>query len=218
MDSVFDTVISKKIPLILILILAATLRLWNLGGVPPSTSNDEASIGYNAYSVSKIGVDEYGTFPVISQRAYDDWRRSTYLFLVVPFVATLGLHSVPIRLPAVILSVLTVLATYYIVIALFKKQSRRAEITALSASLLLAISPWHVYISRLGHESNAYLSFFVFGVLFFLQGIRSWKKMLLSMVCFLLSMISYYAGQVIVPLLAIGILLLYGKQLRETLR
>lgn len=203
----------KKYLLILILILAATLRLWNLGSVPPSTSNDEASIGYNAYSVTKIGVDEYGKFPLISQRAYDDWRRSTYLLLTVPFIATMGLHSVPIRLPSVILSILTVLATYYIVLRLFKKQSDMAEYTALTASLLLAISPWHVYISRVGHESNAYMSFFVFGILFFLEGIRVWKKLFLSMLFFMLSMVSYYAGQVIVPLMAVGLFVTYRDYL-----
>lgn len=218
MHNVLEAIVSKKNILILILVLAATLRLWNLGSVPPSTSNDEASIGYNAYSVSKIGVDEYGKFPLISQRAYDDWRRSTYLLLVVPFVFALGLHSVPIRLPAVILSVLTVLATYYLVLSLFRKQSRLREITALIASLLLAISPWHIYISRLGHESNAYLSFFVLGMLYFLQGIDRWKKMFLSFLFFTLSMISYYAGQVIVPLMAIGLLATYWKNLLQLVR
>lgn len=205
----------KKYALIFILFLAATLRLWNLGGVPPSTSNDEASIGYNAYSVSKTGVDEYGTFPLISQRAYDDWRRSTYLLLVVPFVSVLGLNSIPIRLPSVMLSILTVLATYNVVRLLFKKQSNSSEITALSAALLLAISPWHVYISRIGHESNAYLSFFVFGVFYFLEGLRTWKKLLFSMIFFSLSMISYYAGQVIVPLIGVGILAIYWKDIRK---
>ncbi len=195
------------------MLLAATLRLWQLGSVPPNTSNDEASIGYNAYSVSKIGVDEYGKFPLISQRAYDDWRRSTYLLLVVPFVSTLGLYNIPIRLPAVLLGLFTILATYYLVRALFRKRSLISEITALLAALFLAISPWHVYISRLGHESNAYMSFFVFGLLFFLWGVRDAKNMFLSFLFFTLSMISYYAGQVIVPLIALGLLFVYWKDL-----
>lgn len=207
----------KKYLLILILIVAASLRLWNLGGVPPSTSNDEASIGYNAYSVSKIGVDEYGKFPLISQRAYDDWRRSTYLLLVVPFVSLFGLHSISIRLPSIILSICTVFATYHIVVLLFTKRSHLAEITALVASLLLAISPWHVYISRIGHETNAYMSFFVFGMLSFLMGLRVGKKLFLSVLFFTLSMISYYAGQVIVPLTGIGLFIIYRNYITKLL-
>ena len=190
-----------------ILILAAFLRLWQLGSVPPSASMDEASIGWNAYSVLKTGGDEYGQFPIISQRGYDDWRRSTYLFLTIPFIALFDLQVIAVRLPAAILSILTVLATYHIVLLLF-----RSKQVATLAALLLAISPWHIYISRLGHESNAYLSFFVFGVLFFLK-----DRLLFAILFFTLSMISYYAGQVLIPLFGLGILIIYRSKLKKML-
>ena len=90
----------RQFILILILALAAFLRLWSFGSVPPSASLDEASIGYNAYSVLKTGVDEFGSFPIVSQRGYDDYRRSTYLFLVVPFVGLFGLNTAAVRFPA----------------------------------------------------------------------------------------------------------------------
>lgn len=206
---------TPRLLLILILVLASFLRLWQIGDVPPNASLDEASIGYNAYSVLKTGADEFGQFPLVSQRGYDDWRRSTYLFLVVPFVAALDLTVVSIRLPAVILSILTVWATYHIVLLLFAKDNKRATTLALLVALLLAISPWHVYISRLGHESNACLSFLVFGMLFFLQGVskKSWKRVLFSMLFFTLSMISYYSGQALIPLLVLGLLIIYRKSL-----
>ncbi|MEM4230658.1 MAG: hypothetical protein QXF25_02180, partial [Candidatus Pacearchaeota archaeon] len=156
--------------LIFILALSIFLRVWDLGNVPPSASLDEASIGYNAYSVLKTGTDEYGDFPLISQRGYDDFRRSTYLFLTAPFIKILGLNTVAVRLPAVILSILSVWATYYIVLALFFKNSNFSISVALLSVFLLTISPWHIYISRLGHESNAYLSFFIFGLFFLLMG------------------------------------------------
>ncbi len=201
--------------LIVILALAAILRFWNLGGVPPSASLDEASIGYNAYSVLKTGGDEYGEFPFISQRGYDDWRRSTYLFLVVPSVALFGLNAAAVRLPAVILSILTVWATYRIVLLLFSKHSEFSSNVALLASFLLAISPWHIYISRLGHESNACLSFLVFGVLFFLKGQnkKRWVLILVSMIFFTLSMASYYSGQAFIPLFVAGLFFIFRKSL-----
>ncbi|MEK7587223.1 MAG: hypothetical protein AAB457_00125 [Patescibacteria group bacterium] len=200
----------RKLFLIAILVLAAFLRFWNLGNVPPSASMDEASIGYNAYSVAKIGVDEYGVFPLISQRAYDDWRRSTYLLLVVPFVAFLNLQVIAVRLPAVILSIITIWAVYQIVCALFSKQTAYAHGAGFLASFLLAMSPWHIYISRLGHESNAYLSFLVFGVMFFLK-----DRPLIAMLFFTLSIISYYAGQIFVPLFGLGILIIYRTSCKK---
>lgn len=208
-------ILSSRSILIIILLLSAFLRFWNLGGVPPSASMDEASIGYNAYSVLKTGGDEYGKFPLISQRSYDDWRRSTYLLLVVPFIGLFNLSVVAIRLPAVILSILTVLATYHITLLLFRKRSELAIKIALIVTLLLAISPWHIYISRLGHESNACLSFLIFAILFFLQGLRnrSINRILISVIFFTLSMISYYSGQAFVPLFATSLFFIFRKEL-----
>lgn len=207
--------VNAKILLIGILILAAVLRFWNLSNVPPTASMDEASIGYNAYSVLKTGKDEYGEFPLISQRGYDDWRRSTYLFLTIPFVAALNLQVVAVRLPATILSIITIWAVYNIVLYIFAKRSSQAILTALTSSLFLAISPWHAYISRLGHESNAYLSFFVFGLLAFLFFFQRKKNIFVSIVFFTLSMISYYAGQVFIPVFIAGLIVIYRDQLKS---
>lgn len=204
---------TKRVILISIIILASFLRLWNLGNVPPSASLDEASIGYNAYSVLKTGGDEFGKFPLISQRGYDDWRRSTYLLLVIPFVAILNLSVVAVRLPAVILSILTVWATYEIALHFFPKRSNFSITFASLSAFILAISPWHIYISRLGHESNACLSFLVFGILFFLKGLKNTKLLLLSGLFLTMSMISYYSGQVFVPLLVLGLLIIFRKKL-----
>lgn len=205
----------KQYILIAILILAAVLRFWNLSSVPPSTSMDEASISYNAYSVVKTGGDEYGQLPSISHRSYDDWRRATYLYLTTPFVAIFGLQAISVRLPAVILSILTVWATYHIILSLFSKRTEQSVAVALMGTLLLAISPWHIYISRLGHESNACLAFFIFGVFFFLQGEKnkSWIKIFIAMIFFTLSMVSYYSGQAFIPLLVLGLLVIFRKSL-----
>jgi len=206
----------ERIPLFAILVLAALLRLWNLQGVPPSTSMDEASIGYNAYSVAKTGVDEFGDFPFISQRGYDDWRRSFYLFLVAPFVGIFGLGPVQIRLPAVILAVLTVFAVYGIALLLFGKKAWGKQIAYISATLW-AISPWHIYLSRIGHETNAYVSACIFGLFFFLAGEKRSMKYLVSMGFFTLAVVAYYAGQVFIPLFGIGLLVLFWRQIAEAL-
>ena len=209
----------EYIALFFILLLTIFLRFWNLSLVPPSPSLDEQSIGWNAYSVLKTGGDEYGQFPLISQRGYDDWRRSTYLLLTLPTIGIFGLNAFAERLPAVILSVLTVFSSFWIVRLLFIKHQKFALLTSLLVPLLLAISPWHVYISRLGHESNACLSFLVFGMLFFLWGERkkNFSLIITSCIFFTLSMISYYSGQVIIPIFLIALLVLYRKSLTAIL-
>lgn len=216
MNISFSKFVKKEyVALFFILLLAIFFRFWNVQLIPPSASLDEQSIGWNAYSVLKTGGDEYGQFPLISQRGYDDWRRSTYLLLTIPTIGLFGLNPVAERLPSVILSVLTVFSSFWIVKLLFAKQTKYASITALLVALFLAISPWHIYISRLGHESNACLSFLVFGVLFFLLGEKKKKfsLLLLSFIFFTLSMISYYSGQIFVPILLFALVIMYWKTL-----
>lgn len=202
-----------KIALPFILILAAGLRLWNIGSVPPSVSLDEASISYNAYSIIKTGGDEYGEFPIISHRAYDDWRRAMHLYLVIPFISLLGMNTVSVRLPAVILSFLTVLAVYKITLLLFSKKSTLSTPIALMTAFLLTISPWHIYLSRIGHESNSFFSFFIFGILFILRVKKGIVDIIIAMVFFLLSAISYPSGQIIAPLFIAGIFFLFRKKI-----
>jgi len=208
----------NKYVLIIILLVASFFRLWNLSNVPPSASLDEASITYNAYSVLETGKDEFGEFPLVSQRGYDDYRRSTYLLMEVPFVKLFGLSTISARLPAALLSIFTVWAVYGIAAHLFKKKDKYTQLFPYFAAGLMAVSPWHIYISRIGHESNACLSFIVFGMYFFLRGVKDKPKSLfISASFFLLGMISYYSGQVFVPVLAVGLVILYRKEITKAI-
>lgn len=193
----------EKLCFFLIIILAIFLRFWQLDRVPPSASLDEWSIGYNAYSILKTGADEYGNrFPLLL-RAYDDWRPALYVYLVIPFVRTFGLNVTSVRLPSVILSVLTMIAVYFLVKKMFKK-----ERVAFLTTFLLAISPWHIYISRLGHEVNAGLAFFIFAMLF-----SFYRKAYPAAIFFILSFVSYQSEKIFVPLMILGMAIIYRKEL-----
>lgn len=199
-----------------ILIVAFFLRFFILSSVPPSASLDEASIGYNAYSILKTGVDEYGNkFPMLL-RAYDDWRPALYVYLVIPFIKLFGLEVISVRLPSVILSVLTVIATFLLVKEIFSNLKNKTFLAFIS-SFLLAISPWHIYISRLGHEANAALSFGIFGTLFFLKFINDIDKkkvyIYVSSVFLVLSFYAYQSEKVFIPLMVALLAIVYRKTL-----
>lgn len=200
---------SKKIIFIGIILLAVFLRFYQLANVPPSASLDEVSIGYNAYSILKTGGDEYRTkFPILL-RAYDDWRPALYVYLVIPFTKLLGLNVLAVRLPSVILSVLTVVATYFLVKELFRNS------TALLTSFFLAISPWHIYISRLGHEVNAGLTFVIFAILFLLKAINNYQNkflLLISTLFFGLSLYTYQSEKIFAPLILIVFIFIFRKE------
>lgn len=196
--------------LISIILLASFLRLWQLGDVPPSPSVDEVSIGYNAYSIFKTEADEYGVkFPLVF-RAYDDWQAGLYHYFVIPFISIFGLNILSERLPSVLLSIATVFATYIVVKTLFKeaKPPYKAEYLGLFSALLLAISPWHIYMSRIGFQVNTAAALFVFGMAFFLR-----KQFHFAFASFALSVMAYHTEKVFMPVVVFGLLLIFRKEL-----
>src|SRR3989344_1739996 len=98
----------------LILILAASLRLWRLGSIPPGLTADEASLGYNAYSIINSGRDFWGeTFPIIF-KSFGDYTPGLYVYLSIPFIAIFGLNEISVRLLSAISGILIVYLFYLI--------------------------------------------------------------------------------------------------------
>lgn len=209
--------------LFIILGLGLVLRLYRLDSVPPSPSLDEVSIGYNAYSILKTGADEYGYKTPILLRAYDDWRPALYVYSVIPFIPIFGLSAVAVRLPAVIFGVLAILGTYFLVKELMRKIENsklpalseaegKIENLALIASGLLAIAPWHIYLSRLGHEVGLGLTLLIWAVFVFIRATRDLRRthlLLLATFLFVLSLYAYQSEKIVTPLMVIILAFLY---------
>ena len=208
-----------------IFLTAFLFRSYNLSQVPPQPTVDEVSIGYNAYSILNTGADEYGTkFPMLL-RAYDDYRPALYVYLVIPFVALFNLSVFTIRLPSVILSILSIIVVYFLLRELFSNSKVGIEVRNIKlgvpeiATLLLALSPWHIYISRLGHEVNASYAFLIFGFLFFFRFLdkEEWN-LYLSALFFALSFDSYQSTKIVVPLVLLVLVILHLKILMTNKR
>lgn len=164
--------------LIIVLLVASALRLYKLGTVPPHLTPDEASLGYNAYSILKTGRDEYGQLLPIIFKSFGDWKPGLYIYLTVPFVAIFGLNEWAVRLPSAITGVVVVWLLYKIVPLLFKTKKTQLRTTnyqllALISAFLLAINPWHIHFSRGAWEVNVALTLTLAGIYFFLKAINS---------------------------------------------
>lgn len=205
----------KRILLLLILVLAAALRTYRINTVPPSLSLDEVSIGYNAYSILRTGRDEYGNFMPLLLRAYDDFRPALYVYTVVPFTAIFGLTPVAVRLPSLILSVITVYLTYLISREIFYEDERKENIALISAGLM-AVSPWHIYISRLGHEANLGLTVTVSMVYFLFRTVnrKSLFDALILSVLTGVSLVTYQSQKLVTPVIIGAASLLFFTQIR----
>ncbi len=196
--------------LTLVIVLSALLRFYKLGEYP-SLNADEAAIGYNAYSLIQTGKDEHGNPWPIHFQSFNDYKPGLYFYLVLPFVKLLGLNELAVRFPNAILGVLSVFLIYFLANKLFP--DKEFKIWGLNfgiwASLMLAVSPWHIHFSRGGWEVNVSTFMIVFGVLLFLKGLKNLKFLYLSVFVFCLSFYTYHSARVVVPLLILGLTFIF---------
>lgn len=209
-----------KLFLIIIVFIAAFLRLYQLGHVPISLNWDEVSLGYNAYSILTTGRDEYGDFLPIVLRSYDDYKPALYAYFTIPFVAVLGLTEMAVRLPSAVAGIIAVVLVYFLILEILSHKKVNildrfipAEYIALTASFLLAISPWHIQFSRIAFESNVGLTLNILAFLLFLKGLR--KNFLLPIAFFVAAanIHVYQSERVFSPLLIIVLSIIFYKNL-----
>lgn len=188
---------------ILFLAIGIFARIWQFGIVPGDINQDEAFAGYEAYSLLHYGMDSAGyRFPVYLT-TWGSGMSALNTYLMIPFVALFGLKVWAIRLPQVIIACLTLWVVYLLVKRLF------GEIPALCALFLLAISPWHIGMSRWGMDANMAPGFVIFGLYFFVRGLENSKFFLLSALMYGLSLYCYAVIWPIIPLLIL-LQLAYG--------
>jgi 4-amino-4-deoxy-L-arabinose transferase-like glycosyltransferase len=183
--------------LLLILFIAAFLRLYRLAENPPSLYWDEASLGYNAFSILTTGHDEHGEkLPLNRFIAFGDYKPPGYIYTLVPILKVFGVNEFAIRFPSALAGILMVYLTYVLACQLFPDKK-----SGIIAAGLLAISPWSLQLSRAAFEGNLAAMFNLGGVVAFL-GSRQKKWLLpLSVLLFILSFYTFNANRIIAPLL-----------------
>ena len=205
--------------LAVIVFIAVFLRFYQLGSNPPSLTWDEVAWGYNAYSLGIDGKDEFGRFlPHDYLESFGDFKPPVYAYLDVIPVKFLGLNEFAIRFPSAFFGVLTVLLTFFLVKRLFS-QSKHKESYALVSSLFLAISPWHILLSRGAFEANVASFFIVLGIWGFLSAVGDKKwYLVISAISFAISMYTFNTPRIVVPILVLILAVIFRKKLFEIKR
>lgn len=180
--------------LIIVFIIGLLLRVVDLGNHPVGFTPDEASFGYDAYSLLKTGQDQWGNFMPLNLKSFGDYKLPVYTYLAMPFVALMDLSVTATRLPNAILGSLAILAVFYLTREIFDKR------VALVAALLLAISPWHMALSRGAFEANL-TSFFLPLALYFIYK----KKFVWGASLIVINLFTYHTAR----LMTIPVLLMF---------
>lgn len=204
-----------------VLFLAAGLRLFWLGKMPPALHWDETAIGYNAYSILKTGRDEYGHFLPLIFKSFGDYKPGLYVYLVVPFIVGLGLTELAVRLPSALIGIATVWLLYQVVVLFFSPKGRAASgggkrLLALFAAFTLAFCPWHLQFSRGAWEANVALFFILGGIYCFLRTQRNSTGWLyLAALSLGAAVWTYQGGKLMVPLVVLGLLICFWEKSKK---
>lgn len=186
----------EKLLLIVILLAGLFIRLYKYN-YPPLLW-DEASLGYNAYSILKTGRDEYGQFLPLIFKSFGDYKPGLYVYLTIPFVAIFGLNSLAVRLPSIIIGSLIPLIAY-----LFTKKHTTSKILPLLFATLIAFNPYNIHFSRGAWETNILTFQLLLASYLFFD-----KKYFWSSLTFGLTLFTYQSGKLTSLLLIAALLLI----------
>src|SRR3990167_3108152 len=196
-----------------IFLIAFILRFYSLSQFPAGFHIDEASLGYNAYSLLLTGRDENNNrFPLYVDM-FGDNRPSGYHYLTEIPIKFLSLNEFSTRFPGAIFGTLTVVSFFFLAQLLFKSKK-----VSLISFFLLAIASWHVVLSRASAETIVSLFFIISGFALLLFSLQKQKPIY----CFAaaatlsISFLFYHTSRVFVPLLFfVSILYLYPTWIKS---
>ncbi len=138
---------TRLVALLIILVVGAGLRLVWFGTSPPGLNQDESAEAWNAWTILHTGKDQTGrSWPVLYSRCHGSNRSTLFMYILMPFEMVMGLSPLVNRAPSPILGVLTILVVYGVGRRLF------GPWTGLVAASILALNPWHIQLSRWGHQ------------------------------------------------------------------
>ena len=192
-----EVVVARKylISVLFLLILGLSVRLTGISALPAGLNQDEASIGYEAYSILKTGIDRNGNSYPVHLESWGSGQNALYAYLSMPFIHFFGLNAFSVRIVNALLSCISLLMFFL----LFRIGFDRKK--ALAALALFAIFPWSIMSARWGLESNILPAFFLVGAFFLIKGYNSspWYY-LLSVVIFAFSLYSYGVTYLVLPM------------------
>lgn len=188
----------------IILLVGCLIRTVAIESYPIGLNQDEASIGYEAYSIANYGIDRNGySFPVHFE-AWGSGQNALYGYLIVPLIKIFGLNNFSARFPMAMVGCITLLVCYFLFNDIFDDRKK-----SLIAILIFTIIPWHILKSRWGLESNLFPDLVFWAVVCIYFGVKNNKKnfFIISSCILGLSVYSYGTSYLFIPIFLVIIYL-----------
>ena len=192
------------------LLIGAGLRVVRLERVPLGLYCDEACNGYDAYSILRTGRDHHGNFLPLVIQGFNDERMALFDYSLVPLIGAFGLRPGVVRLGAALWGITDLIAIVVLAGLMLGPPG------AVVAAVLVAISPWHLPLSRFGIESTVASATVSLAMACFFLWLkrREDRWLLLSGVFFGLTLYSNPIAKGFTVLILGLLILLYWKELK----
>ena len=198
--------------LVVIVAVAAFLRLFRLGAVPYGLQQDEASLGYDAFCLATKGIDRNGyPFPIYPITWGCGGGSPLLIYINALVIKFFGTGVVKLRLIPAIFGIATV---YLFFVTLRENFGNKAS---LAGAAFLAVCPWHMILSRWSLDSNVMPFFMLLAMYLLMLGVKknSTAILCLSSVVYSLCMYCYGSANIVIPihLVLISLYLLIKKKI-----
>jgi 4-amino-4-deoxy-L-arabinose transferase-like glycosyltransferase len=188
----------------------AAFQLWITPSNPPGFHRDEASIAYNAYTISTSLRDEDGGRLPLFFRSFEDYKSPLYPYLLAAVFRVTGPHKEVARG----LSALLVLASV-LLLGVLAQSVTGSGLVAVVTVVLAGLTPWLFEIGRVALEVSTQPLLLVLLLLLLL---RSWRRSSWGVLggvplgCVLgLLTYSYTGSRLLGPLLAAALVVFAGR-------
>lgn len=157
----------KKILLVFLLLIFIT-RIYKFGEIPNFIGVDEAGAAYDAYCLSKYGVDRYlNSFPLYLIN-FGGGQSALYSYATIPFIKLIGTNIIAYRLPELLFFLMGIVVCYILANKMKDKK------IALLYTFLIIICPWNIESSRQGLDCNLLAPMFMLDVLLLVTANKNW--------------------------------------------
>jgi hypothetical protein len=194
--------------LVAVLLSGVVARTYRPITVPAGFDQDEISEAYESYSLLKTGADRWGYHLPVYFVGWGSGQNVLQAYATVPVIALFGLSGFSVRFFDLACGLLT-LPLFYLVC-----RRNFGEHAALLSTLFLALSPWHIMVSRWAVECNS-LPFFVLLGIFCFQEALERRSALLTAICLIPFAIAFYVYGIMLVVVPSLMLLLLVKEFRR---
>jgi 4-amino-4-deoxy-L-arabinose transferase-like glycosyltransferase len=140
-------------------------------------------------------------------KSYGEYKLPAQIYASIPGIALFGLNDFGVRITPVVYGTLTILLLYFLTKALLA-----SEAVALISAFLLAISPWHIQLTRASFESSFSVFWVVLGLWLLVKGFSKPRYWLFSIIPFVISVYTYNSARVFTPLILFAVAIIFRKE------